>query len=119
MNDRKFDGPAPWDASLAASLPGKLLLVGLTYLDVDGKLIDKQQIYGRVLSATPRGGISLRLEGRRTGERYALPPDTRSFCKARPGQYRLHATGEVVVNPDYTVTFSIQKRPGRPPATIH
>ncbi|VTU17083.1 hypothetical protein [Variovorax sp. RA8] len=118
MND-KFDAPAPWDATFAARLPGKLLLVGLTYLDVEGKLIDKQQIFGRVLSATPGGGISLRLEGRRAGEHYALLPDTRSFCKAKPGQYRLHATGEVVVNPDYTVTFSIRKQARRPPATIH
>jgi hypothetical protein len=93
--------------------------VGLIYLDADGELIDKQQVFGRVLSATPRGGISLRLEGRRTGERYALPPDTRSFRKAKPGEYRLHATGEVVVNPDYTVTFSVRKRPRRSPATIH
>lgn len=118
MND-KFDALVPWDASLAAKLPGKLLLVGLTYLDVDGGLIDKQQIFGRVLSATPRGGISLRLEGRRAGERYALPRDTRSFHKAKAGEYRLHATGEVVVNPDYIVAFSIQKRPRRLPATIH
>ncbi|KWT97336.1 MULTISPECIES: hypothetical protein [unclassified Variovorax] len=118
MSD-KFDARAPWDASFAARLPGKLLLVGLTYLDADGKLIDKQQIFGRIMSATPRDGISLRLEGRRTGERYSLPPDTRAFRKVRPGQYRLHATGEVVVDPDYTVTFTIQKQARRPPATIH
>ena len=118
MND-KFDARAPWNASLAARLPGKLLLVGLTYLDADGELIDKQQIVGRVLSATPHDGISLRLEGRRAGERYVLPPDTRSFSNAKPGQYRLHATGEVVVNPDYTVTFSIRKQARLPAATIH
>ncbi|MDR6859261.1 hypothetical protein [Variovorax guangxiensis] len=118
MND-KPDTFAPWNAALASMLPGKLLLVGLTYLDADGTLIDKQQIFGRVLSATPRGGISLRLEGRRAGERYALPPDTRSFRKAKPGEYRLHATGEVVIDPDYTVTFSIRKRPEQPPTTIH
>lgn len=118
MND-KPDARVPWNAALASALPGKLLLVGLTYLDADGALIDKQQIFGRVLSATPRGGISLRLEGRREGERYALPPDTRSFRKAKPGEYRLHATGEVVIDPDYTVTFSIQKPPEQPPTTIH
>jgi hypothetical protein len=116
MNE-KFDALAPWNTTLAASLPGKLLLVGLIYLDAEGDLIDKQQIFGRVLSATPSDGIALRLEGRRAGERYALPPDTRSFRKAKPGEYQLHATGEVVVNPDYTVTFSIQQRPR--PATIH
>lgn len=118
MND-KFDAHAPWDAAFAAKLPGKLLLVGLTYLDADGRLIDKQQIFGRVLSATPRDGISLRLEGRRAGERYVLPPDTRAFHKAKAGEYRLHATGEVVVNPDYIVAFSIRKQARRPPATIH
>jgi len=115
----ELDAPSPWNATLAATLPGKLLLVGLTYLDADGALIDKQQFFGRVMTATPRAGILLLLEGRRGGERYALPPDTRSFRRAKPGEYRLQATGEVVINPDYTVTFSIRKRPDHASATIH
>ncbi|MDR6536027.1 hypothetical protein [Variovorax soli] len=36
----ELDALSPWNATLAATLPGKLLLVGLTYLDADGALID-------------------------------------------------------------------------------
>jgi hypothetical protein len=47
--------------------------------------------------------------GQRDGKLYTLPPDTRSIEVAPPGEYRLRATGEVVCNPDYTVTFSISR----------
>jgi len=52
----------------------------------------------------------LSLEGQRTGEEYNLPPDTRSFRRAGPGEYRLRSTGETVIDPDFTVTFSIRKQ---------
>ncbi|OUM01564.1 hypothetical protein [Variovorax sp. JS1663] len=117
--NKKPDTRGPWDAAFASMLPGKLLLVGLTYLEADGTLIDKQQIFGRVLSATPQGGIQLRLEGRRGGERYVLPPDLQALQKAKPGEYQLPATGETVPDPDYTIVFSIRKRPDRPPPTRH
>jgi hypothetical protein len=68
MNDR-FDSLAPWNATFAARLPGELLPVGLSYLDADGELIDMQQIFGRVLPARPRDGISLRLALRQFGRK--------------------------------------------------
>ncbi|MDS4074569.1 MAG: hypothetical protein RKO68_01160 [Candidatus Accumulibacter sp.] len=100
-----------WDAGLAELLPGKTLLVGITYVESDGSLIEQQQFFGEVQSAHPRQGILLTLNGRRAGEQYNLPPDTRSINPAAPGEYRLRSTGEVVVDPDYTVTFSLRKQP--------
>lgn len=98
----------PWDAAFADTLPGKLVLVGLSHFADDGELpFEQQQLFGRVVSVDQSKGILLALEGQRTGEQYNLPPDTRSFQKAGPGEYRLRSTGEVVVDPDYTVTFSI------------
>ena len=35
-------GREPWDASLAARLPGKLLFVGLIYLEAYGKLMARE-----------------------------------------------------------------------------
>jgi hypothetical protein len=101
----------PWDASLAKTLPGQMVLVGLAYFDSDAEEpFEQQQLFGRVVSADERRGILLSLEGQRTGEQFNLPPDTRSFQKAGPGEYRLRSTGEVVVNPDFTVTLSIRKQ---------
>jgi hypothetical protein len=100
-----------WDETLAASVVGKIVLVGLTYVESGGRLIDQQQFFGRVMSADSRKGILLSLEGQRAGEHFNLPPDTRSIEKASSGEYRLRGTGELVADPDYTAMFSISKQP--------
>jgi hypothetical protein len=101
----------PWNAALASTLPGQLVLVGLAYFEVDAEEpFEQQQLFGRVVSADEGRGIRLALEGRRAGEEFILPPDTRSFHQPGPGEYRLRTTGEVVINPDFTVTFSIRKQ---------
>jgi hypothetical protein len=110
MNNEVEEEP-PWNASLAKTLPGQMVLVGLAYFDADAEEpFEQQQMFGRVVSADARKGILLSLEGQRTGEQFNLPPDTRSFREAEPGEYRLRSTGEVVVNPDFSVTFSIRKQ---------
>jgi hypothetical protein len=101
----------PWDASFANTLPGQLVLVGLAYFVADAEdPFEQQQLFGRVVSIDEHEGILLSLEGQRTGEQFNLPPDTRSFQHAVSGEYRLRSTGEVVVDPDFTVTFSIRKQ---------
>lgn len=101
----------PWDIALAMQLPGKIVLVGLTYFEAGAEEpFEQQQLFGRVVHADEHGGILLSLQGLRDGEQYNLPPDTRSFREAPPGEYRLRSTGEVVVDPDFTVTFSIRKQ---------
>jgi hypothetical protein len=104
-----IDSRAVWDDELAHNVLGKMILVGLTYLSVNGKVIEQQQFYGTVLSAHPRKGILLSLGGQRSGH-YNLPPDTRSIEAASPGEYRLRATGEILVDPDYTVMFTISRQ---------
>ena len=99
-----------WDENLADSIVGKVVLVGLTYLDADGRLVEQQQFFGRVATADSRKGILLSLEGQRAGEKCNLPPDTRAIEIASSGEYRLRGTGEVVTDPDYTVMFSIAKQ---------
>jgi hypothetical protein len=99
-----------WDDQLARILPGKRLPVGISYVDADGSLIEQQQFFGCVEAVHPREGIRLNLAERRAGEHYNVPPDMRAFRVADPGEYRLRSTGEIVVDPDYTVTFSLNKR---------
>ncbi len=99
---------AVWDEVVASDLSGKLILIGLTFKGPDGEPERLEQFFGRVTKAQKGVAIAFLLEGSRQGESFSLPPDTRSFRRAAPGEYRLRATGEVVSNPDYTVTFSVQ-----------
>jgi hypothetical protein len=77
MSDN-FDEKDIWDDALGQCLVGKVLLVGITYVGVDGSVIAQQQFFGEAVSVHPRKGILLSLRGQRLGEQYNLPPDTRA-----------------------------------------
>ena len=100
------DGRPPFDHFFARELMGKHVLVGVTALDFKGQLIEHKQFHGRVDKVDAREGIRIKLLGEREGEFEWLPPDTNSFQKARPGEYRLKSTGEVVEDPDYTAMWT-------------
>jgi len=105
------DGRPPFDHALAAELLGKHVLVGITNLDHEENLIEQSQYHGDVVVADEREGFRFKLRGTREGEFEWLPPDTRGFSPAPPGEYRLRSTGEVVVNPDYTTTWTLKEAP--------
>lgn len=86
-------------------LVGKLLLVGITYYTKDNKFIEQKQFYGRVIEANT---AYIRVRGA-DGLDFTLPPDLRSTKRARPGEYRLRTTGEVVLNPDFLATWNLVK----------
>jgi hypothetical protein len=96
-----------WDAARAEELQGSTVLVGLTFNEPEGSRLE--QFFGTVMSTHPEEGITLRLEGSRSGEFYTLPPDLRAFFPAQPGSYRLRGTGEIVENPDYTTTWDYSR----------
>jgi hypothetical protein len=95
-----------WDKAIAAALPGNKVLAAITYLAEDGSPLEQQQLFGLVESASQRDGILLELRGQRAGEKFMLPPDTRSIQEAMPGTYTLQS-GEEVLDPDFTATFTI------------
>jgi len=99
-----------WDPKLAVELVGKRVLVGITDLAPDGAVVGQRQLHGPAIRADRRGGIAVRLAGARAGEEMVLPPDTRAFRPAAPGEYRLRQTGEVVRDPDFLATWSVQER---------
>jgi hypothetical protein len=102
-------GRPPWDEELARELVGSLVLVGVTRLNAAGEQIEQIQFYGRVASADPTRGIKLKLEGEREGQIYTLPPHAQAFQRAKPGHYRLRSTGEVVIDPDFTTSWTINE----------
>ena len=88
----------------AAELLGAHVLVGITCLDRSGRVAEQYQFHGRVVRASRGEGIVI---VNAVGEELKLPPDGRAFVPADPGEYRLRSTGEVVVDPDYTATWTI------------
>ena len=96
-----------WDESKAAALIGKHVLVGISYLDAADQIIEQQQFHGHIVRADRHEGIVLVLEP--SGDELKLPPFTRALEPAAPGEYRLHSTAEIVVDPDYTCTWSVKR----------
>ncbi len=94
-------GKAP--AITYENLMGKTLLAGLTYYTKDNVFIEQKQLWGTVIEANEEK-ILVRQSN---GEVFSLPPNLRAITVARPGEYRLRSTGEVVVNPDFLATWTI------------
>jgi len=89
----------------AQEIIGKHLLVGVTYRDHQGEITGVEQFHGEVIRATREEGIIIRLNGS-TEERW-LPPDLSCLEPASPGNYRLKASGEIVVDPDLLSAWTV------------
>jgi hypothetical protein len=111
MNSASNDNRRSFDHVLAADLLGKYVLVGITKLDHEENLLEQIQYHGEVVVADERDGFCFKLRGAREGEFEWLPPDTRAFELAPPGEYRLYSTSEVVADPDYTTTWTSRSAP--------
>jgi hypothetical protein len=108
------DGRPDWSDDRASALVGKYALIGLTFVDHDENIISQVQRHGRIHEADASHGIAIRLVAHGQhwdGEMYRLPPDLSAFVDAPPGEYRLRSTGEVVVNPDVTASWTIKSPP--------
>ncbi|CPR93568.1 hypothetical protein PP568_06845 [Mycobacteroides abscessus] len=90
-------------------LIGARVLVGITFRD------------GERSSSIQRHGIVIRCDDEvieiesPDGETFTLPPAPESFSPAAPGEYRLRSTGEVITDPDYLATWTVDGR-GEDPA---
>src|SRR5919199_3688029 len=89
-----------------SSLLGKYVLIGITRLEADGRLIEKTECHGRVALVDQDDGIKIELSD---GEVLTLPPDVDAFRDAKPGVYRLKSTGEEVIDPDLTTVWTIRE----------
>jgi len=97
-----------WDADFARRLLGKYVMASMNYVEADGTTVRRlEQYHGVVIDANPEDGFTLALRGKHKGKTIVLPPNPASFVKLAPGKYRLSATDEKVVNPDYTSLWKI------------
>lgn len=86
-----------------SDIVGKTLLIGLTFYSAEDEIIERRQLWGTVTEAN-KFHIQVK---QNNGEIFSLPSDLSAIEKAPLGEYRLHSTGEVVVNPDFLTTWSI------------
>ena len=92
-------------------LAGKTILLGLTFADSDGMVVERVQRHGVIEIADPERGIGVQLVAPGQpwdGELYWLPPDLQSVSEAAPGAYRLRSTGETIVDPDFIASWEIR-----------
>ena len=86
---------------------GKVVLVGVTFCDAEGHEIERRQFWGIIMGLSDHGWLEIAAEGKNRfgdGELFEIPPILQA---ATPGTYRLHSTGEAVVDPDFTCTWEI------------
>jgi hypothetical protein len=103
--------PKEWDQDVADAAIGKTLLVGITRIAADGQtVLEQHQYYGKVIRAQRGVGIDIECAGVLAGEVKSLPPDMIVFAPARPGEYRLRSTGEVVTDPDLVTTWTMREK---------
>ena len=85
-------------------LIGRVILIGVTYVDKQDNLLDRKQWWGMVEEASPNVGIRVRLKN--SSEPCVLPPDLDAIRRAAPGEYHLKESGEIVKDPDFLTTWT-------------
>ena len=84
---------------------GKYLIIGLTYVDSNEEVIEQTQLHGRIDRLEGQCFVFKKLDG----EEFSLPADLRAMSPAAPGCYKMRATGEVVEDPDYIMTWTVMR----------
>lgn len=101
---KEYDGATKKEITLD-ELVGKILLVGITYYTSSNEIIEQKQFYGTVTEAN-KSVICIKQSD---GTEFILPSDLSSTKRARPGEYKLRSTGEIVTNPDFFATWNLIK----------
>src|SRR5262245_36142256 len=95
------------DRAEAEGFIGKVVLVGVTYIDHNEKFLEQKQWSGRITKVSNEEGIVIELDD--SDDPCALPPDLSYLTPAKPGIYRLRSTGREIENPDFLTTWTCKK----------
>ncbi|HLP81903.1 MAG TPA: hypothetical protein VK141_07940 [Nitrosomonas sp.] len=85
-------------------LIGKRVLVGITRRNMNDEVVSLEQFHGAIDRFSLDEGLVLKLTN---GAERIIPPDLTRLETASPGEYRLKATGETAVDPDFTAMWTI------------
>lgn len=92
-----------WE-QLQEFLKNKTFLIGLNFIDERGELIEQYQTHGIVSELTNEGLFKIK---RKDGSIFQMPYDKNTIQKVDKGEYREKATGIIIKDPDYTMTWEI------------
>ncbi|MBD2857927.1 hypothetical protein IB286_02830 [Spongiibacter sp. KMU-158] len=92
------------DPQLAA-LVDKTAVVGLSYFEVDGQLLQQRLLGGTVVRVTAEQGITLRDAD---DEEFTIPSSLAPWFVAPKGDYPA-GNNKTLSNPDYLVTWDIHR----------
>ena len=87
-----------------ADLIGKVILVGVTYVDQEERVLERKQWWGVIESASASEGIRVNLKN--SSDPCVLPPDLEAIRRAAPGEYRLKGSNEIIRDPDFLTTWT-------------
>ena len=98
----------------------KTVLVGLSYFDKHGQLLQQRQLSGVVVESDEEKGIAIKLTSQisnqgqnqqsETPEHFVLPSSLNCWFKAPPGHYKNPQQGVDIENPDFLVTWDIHQK---------
>ena len=100
-------------------LINKTCLIGLSYFDIDGELIKQSQLSGVVVSVDEDEGISVQLEKNNDKAIFILPPSLKAWFIAPAGHYKNAECNIDIENPNYFVTWDINKTKESTPEGEH
>lgn len=109
-NDRyqPLDPDQDWDQELADDLIGSTLFIGITHLDSDGNLVEREQVFGTVESVAEGAGIKLIQSN---GETYVIAPVLDAIEAGEIDFYQLSEDHELVENPDFVAWITATRPP--------
>jgi hypothetical protein len=90
-------------------LEGSKVLVGITRIKQD-RTQTQEQFGGVATIVTQESGIKIIEVACDDGQVREYPFDVHTLERARPGQYRLRSTGQVVNDPDFLMTWIAEER---------
>ena len=82
----------------------KTIITGITYMNEEDELVERKQFFGTIVRINEKEGVVIKLAN--SSEEISVPPQLDNIEKAKPGEYRLKSTGEVIVDPDYLITLT-------------
>lgn len=101
---QEVGAPQRLDESLADEFIGKVVLVGVTYLNAKGEIVGRKQWAGTIKTYSNKEGIQVKVFD--SDETCTLPPMASAIEVAKPAIYRLKSTGRMVEKPDYLASYT-------------
>jgi hypothetical protein len=92
-----------WD-ELKVYLKGKVFLIGLTFVDKDGHIVEEYQTSGTVTELSDEAVIVFLRPDKSI---FQISYESEHIVRAAPGKYKETETGTIIIDPDFTASFRI------------